>query len=534
MKMHGDYVGGVFVSASGEALVSRNPSKDGEVVVETTWTASQVDLAVAAARDAQPGWSALTFDERWSALARFRSVIEKRKESLADAIVQEIGKIRSEARTEIQTLLGRFDITAAVIRADLRDGPLPGFPNESLRWHPHGVVGVIGPFNFPLHLCHAHVIPALLLGNTVVMKPSELAPLSGIRYAEAVHEAGLPPGVVNVVQGRGATGAALVANAGVHGLAFTGSYHVGRRIAEAALERPEMLVALEMGGKNTAIVCEDADVRQAAHEIVVGGYLTTGQRCTCTDRVLVHRSKRTALVDALRPLVSALVFGDPDDPRAFAGPLATESGREKVERAMAAAEASGAEPGVEGKRLPGGFFRTGSFHVLPDGVHEIPGYTDVEIFGPELGIETFHDDSEAVSLVNASPYGFANSVFTANDARFDRYYRETRVGFLNRNRSTNQASPRLPFGGTGRSGNFRPAGSFAARNLAIPVAVQTNVAGAFPVLPALRAALVPPDMDELEARHVEEERQEAARSVVDAPRPRRILRPANVSPWSFR
>lgn len=525
MPIAGDYIGGRFVAAPGESLVSRNPSKGSAVVVETTWSASQVGLAVSAAADAQRGWSRLTFDERWAALVRFRSAIEAQKESLADAIVQEIGKIRTEARTEIQTLLGRFDITASVVRGDLRDGALPGFPNESLRWHPHGVVGVIGPFNFPLHLCHAHVVPALLLGNTVVMKPSEQAPLAGIRYAEAAHAAGLPPGVLNVVQGRGATGAAMVANPGVHGLAFTGSWPVGRRIAEAALDRPEMLVALEMGGKNTAIVCADADIRQAAHEIVVGGYLTTGQRCTCTDRVLVHRSKKKALIDALRPLVASLVFGDPDDARAFAGPLASEAGRDKLERAMGAAEHGGADAVVEGKRLDGGVFRSASFHVLPDGVHEITGYTDVELFGPDLGIESFEDDEEAITLINGSPYGFANSIFTSDDARFDRYYRDTRVGILNRNRSTNQASPRLPFGGTGRSGNFRPAGSFAARNLAIPVAVQSNVAGAFPVLPALRAALVTPDLDDLEARHASEERADASRTLVDQPRPMAMRRP---------
>ncbi len=525
MAIAGDYIGGRFLTAPGESLVSRNPSKESSVVVETTWSASQVEVAVNAAAGAQPTWSRLSFDERWAALVRFRSAIEAQKEALADAIVQEIGKIRTEARTEIQTLLGRFDITANVIRGDLRDGPLPGFPNESLRWHPHGVVGVIGPFNFPLHLCHAHVVPALLLGNTVVMKPSELAPLSGIRYAEAAHAAGLPSGVLNVVQGRGATGAAMVANPGVHGLAFTGSWPVGRRITEAALDRPELLVALEMGGKNTAIVCEDADVRQAAHEIVVGGYLTTGQRCTCTDRVLVHRSKKKALIDALRPLVASLRFGDPDDASAFAGPLANEAGRDKLERAMAAAEHAGADAVVEGKRLAGGVFRTASFHVLPDRMHEIAGYTDVELFGPDLGIETFDDDAHAIALINGSPYGFANSIFTTGDARFDRYYRDTRVGILNRNRSTNQASPRLPFGGTGRSGNFRPAGSFAARNLAIPVAVQSNVTGAFPVLPALRAALVTPDLDELEVRHASEEQAEAARTLVDHPRPMAMRRP---------
>jgi acyl-CoA reductase-like NAD-dependent aldehyde dehydrogenase/4-aminobutyrate aminotransferase-like enzyme len=525
-EVRSDYVAGAFLAPQGEPLVSVNPAKDGATVVSARWSPSRVGEAVAAAKAAQPAWSRLSLDERWRHLVRFRAAIEAKKEYLADAIVQEIGKIRSEARVEIQTLLGRFDLVLGAVKNDLRDGPLPGFPNETLRWHPHGVVAVIGPFNFPLHLCHAHVIPALLLGNTVVMKPSEIAPLCGIRYAEVAHEAGLPPGVLNVIHGKAETGSAIVRHPDVHALAFTGSWPVGRRISEAVLDRPEMLVALEMGGKNTAIVCEDADVRQAAHELVVGSYLTTGQRCTCTDRVLVHKSRSQDLIDALLPLVKSLRFGDPDDASAFAGPLATLAGRDKLERAMAACEAAGADAPVPGARLPGGFFRTASFHVLPRGVHELAGYTDVELFGPDLGIEIVEDDDEAIAAINASPYGFANSVFTPSDGRFDRYYRETRVGILNRNRSTNQASPRLPFGGTGRSGNFRPAGSFAARNLAIPVAVQSNAPYALPVLPALRAHLPAPDLDRLEAAHAAEEACEAARNVIDTPRPEGPHKPA--------
>ena len=525
-EIRSDYVAGQFLDPEGEPLVSVNPAKDAITVVSARWSPSRVELAVSAAKAAQPAWSRLSLDERWQHLVRFRSAIEAKKEHLADAIVQEIGKLRSEARIEIQTLIGRFDLVLAQIKNDLRDGQLAGFPNEALRWHPHGVVAVIGPFNFPLHLCHAHVIPALLLGNTVVMKPSEVAPLCGIRYAEVAHEAGLPTGVLNVIHGKAATGAAIVQHEDVHALAFTGSWPVGRRISEAVLDRPELLVALEMGGKNTAIVCEDADVRQAAHELIVGSYLTTGQRCTCTDRVLVHASRSKELIDALIPLVKSLRFGDPDDAQAFAGPLATEAGLVKLERAMAACEAAGADAPVPGARLPGGFFRTASFHVLPRNVHELPGYTDVELFGPDLGIELFDDDDEAIATVNASPYGFANSVFTPSDGRFDRYYRETRVGILNRNRSTNQASPRLPFGGAGRSGNFRPAGSFAPRNLAIPVAVQSNAPYALPVLPALRAHLPPPDLDRLEAAHAAEEACEAARSVIDSPRPEGPHKPA--------
>jgi RHH-type proline utilization regulon transcriptional repressor/proline dehydrogenase/delta 1-pyrroline-5-carboxylate dehydrogenase len=525
-EVRSDYVAGAFLEPEGEPLVSVNPAKDGATVVSARWSPSRVSEAVAAAKAAQPAWSRLSLDERWQHLVRFRAAIETKKEYLADAIVQEIGKIRSEARVEIQTLIGRFDLVLGAVKNDLKDGQLPGFPNEALRWHPHGVVAVIGPFNFPLHLCHAHVIPALLLGNTVVMKPSEVAPLCGIRYAEVAHEAGLPPGVLNVIHGKAQTGSAIVQHPDVHALAFTGSWPVGRRISEAVLDRPEMLVALEMGGKNTAIVCADADVRQAAHELIVGSYLTTGQRCTCTDRVLVHASRAKDLIDALIPLVKSLRFGDPDDASAFAGPLATLAGRDKLERAMAACEAAGADAPVPGARLPGGFFRTASFHVLPRNVHELPGYTDVELFGPDLGIEIVDDDDEAIAAINASPYGFANSVFTPSDGRFDRYYRETRVGILNRNRSTNQASPRLPFGGTGRSGNFRPAGSFAARNLAIPVAVQSNAPYALPVLPALRAHLPLPDLDRLEAAHIAEEACDAARNVIDTPRPEGPHKPA--------
>nr|MDQ3036666.1 aldehyde dehydrogenase family protein [Myxococcota bacterium] len=525
MPVPGDYIGGRFCEPAGELLISSDPARDGAPVVETRWTVDRVAEAIAAANEAQVAWSRRSFEDRLAVLHRFRAVLKARKETLADAVVREIGKIRPEARVEIDSLIGRFDLVAAQIRGEMKDGALPGFPNEALRWHPHGVVGVIGPFNFPLHLCHAHVVPALLLGNAVVMKPSEVAPLCGIRYAEAAHEAGLPAGVLNVVQGRGPTGAAMVAHPDLHGLAFTGSWPVGRRITEAALDKPEMLIALEMGGKNTVIVCEDADVRQAAHEIVVGGYLTTGQRCTCTDRVLVHRSLARPLIDALRRMVGALKFGDPDDASAFAGPMATEEGRDKLERAMAAAQRAGAEVVAPGARLPGGYFRSGSVHLLPEGVHDVPGYTDTELFGPDLGVEIVESDDEAIATISASPYGFANSVFTSSDARFDRYYRETRCGILNRNRSTNQASPRLPFGGTGRSGNFRPAGSFAPRNLAIPVAVQSNSILSVATHPALRASLPPHDLDRLEAMHEREEHAEEGRTAIDAPRPMRIAGP---------
>ena len=525
MNALGNFIGGVFVPPSGAPLRSHNPAADGAVVFETAADDRAVAAACDAAAAASVAWARLTMAARAEVLGRWKDAIAARKPSLVDAIVLETGKIRSEAEQEVATVLARFDVARALATADLREGAIAGSAHEQLRYHPLGVVAVIGPYNYPLHLCHAHVVPALLTGNTVVVKPSDITPLVGQCYAETAAAAGFPPGVFNLVLGTGAIGAALVADRRVKGLCFTGSYAVGRRIQEAALDRPELLVALEMGGKNTAIVLDDASIRQAAHEILVGGYLSAGQRCTATDRVLVHRSVAGPLLDALRKAAPTLHFGHPDDAASFAGPIATAAGRDRFEHALAAAVAAGAEPIIAGERRPGGFYRTASLHLLRDGTHDAPGYTDVELFGPDLGVELIDSDDEAIAVVNASPYGFANAVFTNDTARFERIYRETTSGILNRNRSTNLASPRLPFGGAGKSGNYRPAGSTAHRNVVVPVAVQDNVIGTIATHPMLADHLPAPDLDRLEAQHDTEDTAEAARNLIDDPRPMSLRRP---------
>jgi acyl-CoA reductase-like NAD-dependent aldehyde dehydrogenase/4-aminobutyrate aminotransferase-like enzyme/GNAT superfamily N-acetyltransferase len=488
-------------------------------VFETACSTERVGLAAEAAAEASGDWAKLSRQERFDALAGLREALRGRSKDLADAIVLETGKLRSEAAGEVNALLGRFDMVKGAVDADLREGGVPGFPGEQLRYHALGVVGVIGPFNYPLHLCHAHAVPAMLMGNAVVVKGSEVTPLCAQVYAQAVSDSGLPPGVFNMVQGDGASGAALASNPHVRGLCFTGSYAVGRKITEQAIQRPELLVALEMGGKNTVVVAEDADLRQAAHEIVVGGYLTTGQRCTCTDRVLVHESRREELLSALVPMVESLHFGDPESPESFAGPMTTAAGREALEKALGAAEAAGAEARVPGGRQSGGLYAKASLHVLPDGLHEVSGYTDSELFGPNVGVETFSDDDEAIAVLRASEFGLANSVFTFSNNRFERFYRETNSGILNRNRSTNQASPRLPFGGLGKSGNYRPAGAHAARNVVAAVAVQENVIGRIQVHPKLLNYMPPPELDRLASQHEREEKEESSRTFLSHPRP---------------
>jgi RHH-type proline utilization regulon transcriptional repressor/proline dehydrogenase/delta 1-pyrroline-5-carboxylate dehydrogenase len=518
----GNYIGGGFVAPTGSALVSRNPAADGAVVFETGYTVGAARDAVAAAASAQPAWAALTQAQRAEHLERFKKEISARADELADAIVRETGKLRSEAKTEVTTLVNRFDLVKSAMAGDLKAGQVA--PGEHLRYAALGVVGVIGPFNFPLHLCHAHVVPALLAGNTVVVKPSDVTPLCGQRYAEAAHAAGFPAGVFNLIVGLGEVGAALVAEP-LRGLCFTGSWTVGRRILEGALDKPEMLTALEMGGKNACIVLDDCALRQAVHEVAVGGYLSTGQRCTGTERVLVHRKIADRFIDALARVVRELRFGNPEDASMFAGPLVTQQALDKVEHALAAAVKGGAQAVVPGQRLPGGSYRSASLHRLPDGVHEVPGYTDVELFGPDLCVEVIDSDDEAIQALGAVPYGFANAVFTGSTPRFEHIYARVRSGILNRNRSTNLASAKLPFGGVGRSGNYRPAGAWSHRNIVVPVAVLENPIGAVTPHAHLAPHLPPIDLERMERQHAEEEAVEAARNLIDLPRPMSILRP---------
>lgn len=518
-EARGDYFGGRWHAPTGETFSSHDPSLDDHVVLTSAFDPARAGEACASAAEASEAWAARSLDERLEVLARFREAIAARADGLAEAISLEMGKVRGEARAEVSALVSRFALVEAQVRAELLGGSLPGRASEILRYRPHGVVGILGPFNFPLHLCHAHAVPALLLGNTVVIKPSEVTPLAGQRYAEAAEAAGFPAGVFNLVQGAGPVGAAIVENSHVGGLAFTGSWATGKRIAAAALERPGLLLALEMGGKNMCVIREDAEIRQAVHEVIKSAYLSTGQRCTCADRVLVHASRAAALVEGLREVLAGLSFGPPDDPASFAGPMATRAAKEAYLQKIAAAREAGAElvHGAPGDR-PGALVDP-SLHRLASGSQVIAGYTDEELFGPDLCISTFEDDAEAIAILNASPYGLAQSVFTQDRDVFARYEAELSTGILNRNRSTNQASPRLPFGGVKQSGNFRPAGAWTGRNMVYALAEIHEPAGVYDPHPMIAARLPLADLDRLEAEHDAEEQSEASRTLLDSPRP---------------
>ena len=521
----GDFIDGRFLDPKGEPLVSVNPAKGGEEVFATCCDIDRVGAACAAAAAAQPAWALLSRTERARTLLGFSEALREHLDPIADAIVLETGKIRSEAQAEVRAALAYFQLVHDQVEDELLDGPLPGTPDGALYHRALGVVGVIGSFQGPLRRCHGHIVPALLMGNAVVVKPSEVAPLTMLRYFDAVAEAGFPPGVLNLVQGAGEAGASLVMNPQVRGVCFTGSVPTARQIARNALNRTRLLLSIETNSRNTAVVLDDADLRQTVHELVLGGYLTTGQRFTSTSRVLVHRSRLDEMLDALRETVPKLVFGDPENPATFAGPMATELNRTRFETVINRARANDAKVIVEGGRLPGGFFVKGSVHLLPDHTHHIRGYTDAGPVGPDLCIESVDSFRDALAILENCPLSVANTVFTADRSRFQSLLRQAHCGSLNWNKSTTAVSAHISLGGGAHAGSYRLAGVHAPRNLTYPVATIEQMPGVLRPHHALAELLPGSDLDVLEQRHVREEDAEAEIALSLVQRPMRWNRP---------
>ena len=472
-----DYVGGSFRPLSGDAILTRDPAAPASVVWAGTPSAQNAEDAVGSARRALAAWTALGLDGRRAHLERWREACVRNAARLAAAISREVGKVRWEAELEAKIVAEKVAITLEE-RVLARIG---GFEVAAgagktgiCAFRPHGVMAVLGPFNFPAHLPNGHIVPALLAGNTVVLKPSEKAAAVGQLLAELAHEAGFPAGVFNVVQGGGATAARLATHPEVDGVLFTGSFPVGRRILEANLDTPGRIVALEMGGSNPAIVTARADLRRAAIECVRAGFATTGQRCTCTRRLIVDDAVADRFIPMFLKLASTLVVAAADDGvPAFMGPLVTGDARDAVLRAQAAIARRGRLL-LEAARLD----RAG--HFLAPGAVEVERFErradEEEVFGPFVQISRARDLDDAIQQANATNFGLAASLFSADDEEWRAVLAGVRAGCINWNTGTAGASSKLPFGGLGRSGNHRPAGAFAVDACAYPVATMIDTA----------------------------------------------------------
>lgn len=466
-----DFLDGSFAPLPGDDICSTNPAAPAEVLWQGSPNAEHVDEAVAAARRAFESWSATTLDQRIEVLGRWREVSTRRAEEMAQLIMREMGKTLAEARFEAKALAGKVDITLDAVSVDrVRDYEVKVSDTRDghCRFKPHGVMAVIGPFNFPAHLPNGHFVPALLTGNTIVFKPSEKTPAVGQLIAEFMSEAEVPPGVFNMVQGAGDIAASLVDHDGVDGVLFTGSWPVGKRILEANLDRPGRIIALEMGGSNPAVVLDDAHLKQAVIECVRASFATTGQRCTCTRRVIVQRAIADEFILSFCKAASTLLVGPGDSPEpVFMGPLVTEQAVDDVLRFQDQLAAEGATVITPATTLD----RPG--HFVTPGVVQVERFTidaDCEVFGPIVQISVVDDLDQAIDQGNATRFGLAASIFTTNDDAYETFFRRTNAGCINRNTGTAGASGKLPFGGLGISGNHRPAGAFSVDYCAYPVA----------------------------------------------------------------
>jgi succinylglutamic semialdehyde dehydrogenase len=472
---------------SGDAdIVSHDPARPGTEVGRARVEPAAVGHAVRAARGAFPGWSALTMDERAERLRAWSAACARSVERIAGLITRETGKILPESRQEAQLLSDKVAVTLEErVRGRIADYDVAGTGTRSNRctWRPYGVMAVIGPFNFPAHLPNGHWVPALLAGNTVVFKPSEKAPATGALMAELMAEAGMPEGVFNLVQGRGDAAAELVAHEGVDGILFTGSWPVGRRILEANLDRPGRMVALEMGGSNPAVVMDDADLRQAVVECVRCAFLTSGQRCTCTRRVVVHRAVADRFIAAFVEAARSITVGPGDAvPVPFMGPVISREAREAVLAFQRECAARGEDVLLESRALPGeGWFVTPG--VLR--ARRFERATDREVFGPMVRISVADGLDDAIEQANATEFGLAASVFTRSEGVVQAAMARLRAGCINVNCGTAGASGKLPFGGLGRSGNLRPAGAAMIDACAYPVASMAEPGDAAVIPPGL-------------------------------------------------
>jgi len=411
-----------------------------------------VAAAFRRARAAQPAWAATPLAVRSEAIRRFRALAVERAEPLARTLALEVGKPITQARSELAGLLPRIDFFLAEVEAALADEVVLASPadrlEERIRREPLGVVANISAWNYPWYVGANVFLPALLTGNAVLYKPSELATLTGLAIAELLHEAGIPAAVFQALVGGGEVGAMLLAEP-VDAVCFTGSHATGVKVAAAVAPRL-VKVQLELGGKDPAYVCDDVDAAAAAAAVADGAFYNTGQSCCAVERVYVHERVWARFVDAFVETVRGWVVGDPLDARTYIGPLARrEAALGLLEGQVADAVARGARVLTGGRRLdrPGFFFAP---TVLVDVDHAMRVMRE-ETFGPLVGLARVGSDDEAVALMNDTAYGLTAAVYTPDRARAERLLARVNTGTAYWN-CCDRVSPRLPWSGRGASG----------------------------------------------------------------------------------
>lgn len=464
------YVGGRWRSGRGAAFDSLAPHDQHAIWRGNAADAADIDEAFAAARAAFADWADQPFEARATSMRSFAAVLKDAAEALARVLAEETGKPLWEARTEIAAMIGKVEISIRANRE--RSGEheqATDFGRHVLRHRPHGVVAVFGPYNFPGHLPNGHIVPALLAGNCVLFKPSELTPATAEMTVRLWEQAGLPGGVLQLLQGERATGEAVAAHAQLDGLYFTGSQRTGSLLHRQFAGDSGRILALELGGNNPLIVREVNDLDAAVLDTVQSAFLTTGQRCTCARRLFVPRGPwGDGFIARLVTVTGALRIARWDaEPAPYMGPLISVRAADQLLAAQQQLLDAGARALLPMQRLA-----LGSAFVSP-GIVDVSGLADVadeEHFGPLLQVYRYDSLDAAIAGANRTRYGLSAGFIGEDAGEYEHFRLRIRAGIVNWNRPTTGASGAYPFGGIGASGNHRPSAYYAADYCAYPVA----------------------------------------------------------------
>ncbi len=465
------FINGQWVGGEGSAISSTDPAKNEVIWHGLSATNTQVDAAVLSAREAFVEWSLLSPEARLVIIKKFAELLTENKQELGQIIAKETGKPEWESATEVGAMIGKAAISerAYFERTGTVENPMPA-GKATLRHRPHGVVAVFGPYNFPGHLPNGHIIPALIAGNTIVFKPSDLTPMVAEFTVKLWQKAGLPNGVLNLVQGQVDTGKALASHSQIDGLFFTGSSTTGKLLHEQYAGQPGKILALEMGGNNALIVTKVDDTVAAVHDIIQSAFITSGQRCTCARKLFVPTGEHgDRLIDKLVEATKTLkpdVYDAEQQP--FMGAMIS---------ARAAAMMITAQSELQNL---GGTSLVTMTHIDENTGFVTPGIIDMttvaqdmpdeEHFGPLLKVIRYTELKDAIALANNTRFGLSAGLLSDDKADYDYFLPRIRAGIVNWNRPITGASGAAPFGGVGDSGNHRASAFYAADYCAYPVA----------------------------------------------------------------
>ena len=464
------YIDGTWVQGRGDQWIKSNPVNQQPIWRGHAADSHDVEQAGLAARQAFLLWARRPLAERIAVVEAFASLLEQHKTHLAQVISQETSKPLWETLTEVQAMIGKVAISIGAYQQ--RTGETTtAFADgvATLRHRPHGVLAVFGPYNFPGHLPNGHIVPALIAGNSVLFKPSELTPWTAEETVKLWHQAGLPAGVLNLLQGGRQTGEALIQTAQIDGVLFTGSAETGGVLHRQLAGHPEKILALEMGGNNALIIDEITDLDAVVNLTLQSAFISAGQRCTCARRLIIKRGAAgDAFVQRLLQATQQLLIGEWDaEPQPFIGGVISVHAANQMLAAQQRLIELGANVLLELKAL-----RDNSSLLRP-GILELTDVTDVpdeEYFGPLTMIYRYDDFDEALHLANATRFGLALGLVSPDRALFERLLLEARAGIVNWNKPLTGASSAAPFGGVGASGNHRASAFYAADYCAWPMA----------------------------------------------------------------